>query len=107
MSVVLNEFNFHNEVTKNTDDVVLVDVYAAWCGPCRAVAPIIERLNGIPGVKVCKMDMDDAYDFCVSQGIQSLPTLLFYKKGQVVHKIVGVTSEETLRAKLEELKGAK
>ncbi len=107
MSVALNEFNFHSEVTGDTEHVILVDVFAPWCGPCRAIAPIVERLADVPGVKICKMNMDDNYDFCSSQGVQSLPTLIFYKGGRALHKIVGVTSEAVLRAKLEELKAVK
>lgn len=104
MSLTINESNFHAEVIAGTQEVFLLDIYTPTCGPCRLLSPIIDRLTDIPGVKVGKMDMSDNYDFCVNVGVKAVPTLLFYKGGKVVHDMVGVVSEQVLRAKLEELK---
>ena len=79
---------------------VIVDFWATWCAPCRAIAPVLEELAGqYKGkVKVAKMNVDDHQETPQSYGIRSLPTLLVFKGGKVVEQIVGAVP----RAKLEE-----
>ncbi len=84
---------------------VLVDFWATWCGPCRMIAPVIEQLAGeFEGrAKIAKMDVDHNPETPMSFGIRSIPTLLFFKDGQVVDQVVGAASKKVLTDKLEAL----
>ncbi|MDD4292040.1 MAG: thioredoxin [Clostridia bacterium] len=99
MSLVLNKDNFDVEV-KQYKGLVLVDFWATWCGPCKMLAPIIDEiskdkeLNG--KVKVCKVDVDDNRELAMAFGIRNIPTLKFFKNGEVVKTIVGFTEKEEL-----------
>ena len=97
MSVVtLTKDNFEQEVLKS-DKPVLVDFWAAWCGPCRMVGPIVEQIAGEhPEYKVGKIDVDDQPELAGQFSIMSIPTLLVFKDGKVHNKTVGVTSKENL-----------
>ena len=79
------------------EDVVLVDFYAVWCGPCRMMAPVVEEISEEnPNVKVGKVDVDEVGELAQRFGIVSIPTLLVFKKGQLVNKFVGVQDKQTL-----------
>jgi thioredoxin 1 len=84
---------------------VYVDVWATWCGPCRMIAPVIEQLAGeFEGrAKIAKMDVDHNPETPMHFGIRSIPTLLFFKDGQVVDQVVGAASKKVLADKLEAL----
>ncbi|MBK6426481.1 MAG: thioredoxin [Blastocatellia bacterium] len=104
--VTLTDGNFDAEVINSTEPV-LVDFWATWCGPCRAIAPVIEELaSQFQGrVKVGKMDVDDNSGTANRFNIRSIPTLLFFKNGQVVDQIVGSAPKSTLEGKLNSLIG--
>jgi thioredoxin 1 len=97
--VVLQDATFEKEVLKS-DVPVLVDFWAVWCGPCKAIAPTVDELaKQYKGkVKVAKMDVDEHQQVPQQYGIRSIPTLLVFKGGRVVDTIVGAVP----KAKLEE-----
>ena len=102
MSLIhLDEKNFKSEVLEETLPV-LVDFWAQWCGPCRALAPIIDEIaKDLDGkIKVGKVNVDEAGELAAQYNIMSIPTLLLFTKGEVVNQIVGAMSKEQLLGKL-------
>lgn len=79
-----------------SEGMTLVDFWAAWCGPCRAQAPIVEQLEEC-GVKLVKIDVDQADELPAKFGITSIPTLLLYKNGALIAKYIGLTPLDTLK----------
>jgi thioredoxin 1 len=98
----LNDNNFNEEVV-NSEDVVLVDFWAEWCGPCKMIAPIVEKIsNDYEGkIKVGKVDVDSNPTVSSTFGIRSIPTLLIFKSGKPVEQIVGAVSENVIISKLD------
>jgi len=101
---VLNDANFQREVLESPKPV-LVEFGAQWCGTCHIIAPIIEDLASAfeEQIKVCKMDVDAHERVSHGYGIQDLPTLLFFKNGQVVDHIVGAVPKNVIAAKIDGL----
>ena len=99
--VILQDATFDKEVLKS-DVPVLVDFWAVWCGPCKAVAPHVDELaSQYKGkVKVAKMDVDQHQQVPQQYGIRSIPTLLVFKGGRVVDTIVGAVSKSKLEDSL-------
>lgn len=91
--LVVGKNNFQKEVI-SSDKLVLVDLYATWCGPCKALAPILEDLEKkYDGkVKAVKINVDDEEHLAVKLGVISVPTVVFYKNGKTVASLVGVRS---------------
>ena len=100
--IMLNEDNFRQEVLKS-EMPVLVDFWAAWCGPCKMVGPIVEELaNAYAGkAKVCKLNVDDCGRIAQSYGVMSIPTLILFKDGQEANRIVGFRPKAELAKLLE------
>ena len=98
--------NFEQEVIKS-DKPVLVDFWAEWCMPCKMVAPTIDALaEKFDGrVKIGKVNTDDSRDVAAKMGISAIPTIILFNGGQVVHKFVGVTSEDEFSTELEKVAG--
>lgn len=103
MEKIITDANFA-EIIK-TDMPVLVDFWATWCGPCRVLAPVIEELaHEYEGKAVVgKCNVDDCEDLPMNFGIRSIPTLLFFKNGRLVDKLVGAAPKADIAAKLNSL----
>jgi thioredoxin 1 len=102
----LTDDNFEDEVL-NADEPVLVDFWATWCGPCRQIAPIIEDLaDEFEGrAKVGKVDVDENPQVAQQYGVRSIPTLMFFKDGEMQEQLVGASGKKPLKEKLEALAG--
>jgi thioredoxin 1 len=94
--------NFSSEVL-NSDQPVLVDFWAPWCGPCRMIAPTVEQIAGeyAGKVRVGKINTDENPQVAASHNISSIPTLLLFKGGRVVDQTIGVTPKQQLTAMLD------
>jgi len=102
--LVLTDANFAQEVLES-DLPVLVDFWAPWCGPCRMVGPIVEKLaEEFAGrVIIGKLNVDDNPQISQKYGIMSIPTMKVFKGGQVVDEMIGAYPEDSLRQKLEQI----
>ena len=101
-----SEQNFDQEVTKAATPV-LVDLWAAWCGPCRMIAPVVEELAGkYQGkLKVGKLNVDDHPQVAGQFRVMNIPTLLLFKGGKEVDRIVGVVPKEELARRIDAVVG--
>lgn len=102
--ITFTDDNFDAEALKS-DVPVVVDFWAAWCGPCRMIAPIIEELaDEYQGkVKVGKLDVDENQGVAIKYGVRSIPTVLFLKGGQVVDTVIGAVPKSMFIEKISKL----
>ena len=96
--------DFKQEVVDSNLPAV-VDIWAPWCGPCRMIGPIVDKLSEeYEGrVKFCKLNVDESRQTAISYGVQSIPLLLFFKNGGKVDESLGAMPEEMIRPKVEAL----
>ena len=104
MVIEVTDQNFEDEVIKSTLPV-LVDLWAPWCRPCLMVAPVVdklaERYNG--KFKFCRLNIDESPRIAARYRIMAIPTLMFFKGGEVVDTVVGAVPERALQPKIDEL----
>jgi len=100
-TVEITDENFESEVI-NSDKPVLIDFWAVWCGPCKAIAPIVEELSvEYEGkLKVGKLNVDDNQQTSIKFGVRSIPTLLIFKNGKLADKIIGAVPKSNIVNKL-------
>jgi len=104
MALAVNDSNF-NQIVINSDKPVLVDFWATWCGPCRMVSPIVDDLATEYEGKavITKCDVDSSSEVPLKYGIRNIPTILFFKNGELKDKIVGATTKSAIVAKINAL----
>jgi thioredoxin 1 len=94
---VATDDNFEGEVLKS-DKPVLIDFWAPWCGPCKAIGPIVEELAGQlkDSVKVMKLNVDENQKTAINYGVRSIPTIILFKYGKVLDTVIGLVPKERL-----------
>ena len=97
--------NTNVEEILSSNQPVLVDVWATWCGPCRVLSPTVDDIAAeFEGrAVVAKCNVDDCEDIAFKYGIRNIPTLIFFKDGQMVDRMVGIVPKDEIAAKLESL----
>lgn len=102
--VELNDSSFDTEVI-NSEKPVLVDFWAPWCGPCRALAPVIEEISTdfVDKLKVGKINVDENPEISMKFGIRSIPTLMVFKDGEVLEQIIGAVPKSEIERAIEKV----
>lgn len=96
----VNESNFNEETSTG---VVVVDFYADWCGPCKLLGPVLEKITD---AKVVKVNIDDNQNLAAEHKVSAIPKLLFMKDGKVLDQMMGLSTQKAIQDKVNALKGA-
>ena len=104
MATQFTEANFEQEVLQS-DVPVVVDFYADWCGPCKMMSPVVEKLADTYAgrVKIGKLNTDEAQSLAAKYGVMSIPNIVFFKNGEVVDRQVGAVPHSVLEEKIKNL----
>lgn len=106
MAEILNNENFEEKL--NDNEILVVDFYAQWCGPCKVLLPIIEELsdekNEEGKVAITKVNVDESSEIAVKYGVRSIPTLIFFKNGEEVKRMTGLQPKTVIEAEIDSLK---
>ncbi|CEK33077.1 thioredoxin [Paraclostridium sordellii] len=101
MAKIVNTGNFRGAVEEDKG-VVVVDFFATWCGPCKMLAPVFESVSEeVSNAKFVKVDIDESLELAQKFGISTVPTMMIFKDGKVVDKLVGFMPKESLKSKVE------
>lgn len=85
-----------NQVVES-NDLVFVDFWATWCGPCKMIGPVIEEIaNEHPEIKVCKINVDEEGELSIKHGVMSIPTLMIFKNGEIAQTAIGYRPKEEI-----------
>jgi thioredoxin 2 len=100
--ITITDASFEREVLQAGERPVLVDCWAPWCGPCRMIAPVLDQLAAESGGRylIAKLNVDENPQTATRYRIQSIPTLLIFKNGQPIDRMIGVQSKQTIASKL-------
>jgi thioredoxin 1 len=103
-TITLDDSNFEKEVTQS-NQTVLVDFWAPWCGPCKMIAPLLDEIatEKAGSVKVAKVNVDENQSLSVKYNVRAIPALLFFKNGQLRDQVVGMTTRQDLIGRLDAL----
>ncbi len=93
MIKLLNESNFKNTVSQG---ITVVDFYADWCGPCKMLTPILEKVSQKVEAQICKVNVDESRELALQYGVRGIPFLIVMKDGKMVEKSVGLKDENTI-----------
>jgi len=103
MALEVTNSNVKDVLAQN--EITVLDFWAPWCGPCRMLGPIIEELAAAnEGISIGKVNVDENGELGLTYSVRGIPTIIFFKNGEVVEKIVGVKSKAELQAKIDSLK---
>lgn len=83
-----------NDLVIDKKEIILVDFYASWCGPCKMLAPILEEISKEVDVQICSVDVDDNFDLAKSYGVMSVPTLILFNNGVEVKRAIGLKNKD-------------
>jgi thioredoxin 1 len=104
MAIELNSETFKENTSQN-DKITMVDFWAPWCGPCKIIGPIVDELANEYEDKaiIAKLNVDENSDIAAQLGIRNIPTILFFKNGEILDKVVGMTTKSNLENKINSL----
>lgn len=94
-AIILNKDNFKEEVL-DYKELVLVDFYADWCGPCKMISPIIDELSEEKNIKVCKINTDEAIELAKEYGVMTIPCIIAFKDGKEINRSIGLVNKDEL-----------
>ena len=98
--MILTDQNFNQEVESN--ETILIDFWAEWCGPCKKVSPILDEISNDTGLLVGKLNIDENPDKTLEYSVQSIPTMVLFRNGKPVHTVLGAMPKHKLLKELAE-----
>ena len=90
---MINNFNIEGF---ETFEMAIIDFSASWCGPCNALSPILDEISENTEIKVFKIDVDENQDLAIAHGVRSVPTMLFFKSGELIDRLTGMRRKEEI-----------